>query len=77
MRLNPKGVSQLKVLTALQSLYWQKEDLHDDAWRIERKIESFRRRGKNASNLLSKYFGIIKQIASIELQMTAMEGSLA
>ena len=63
--------------TLLQSLYWQKEGLHDAAWRIENRIRSYARRGHNYTRLLTECNSIIGEIAAIEGQMAVIEGAAA
>ena len=67
----------MKIFTLVQSLYWKKQELHDAAWRMERKITSLRKRGMNAPKLLPKYLDVIEQIISIESQMAVLEKAAA
>lgn len=63
--------------TLLQRLYWQKEGLHDAAWRIENRIRSYIKRGCNYARLLLERDSIINEIAAIEGQMAMIEGVAA
>ena len=63
--------------TLLQSLYWQKEGLHDAAWRIENRIRSYAKRGHSYARLLTERNSIINEIAAIEGQMAVIEGMAA
>jgi hypothetical protein len=58
----------------LQRLYWQKEGLHDAAWRIENRIRSYARRGYNYARLLLERDSVIGEISTIESQMALIEG---
>ena len=63
--------------TMLQSLYWQKEELHDTAWRIELRINSYIKRGRQATKLWDNHASVIGEIAAIEGQMAVLEGAAA
>jgi len=55
--------------TLLQSLYWQREELRDEAWRLEQKIK----RSKKTSALMVGYNAVIEQIGKITERMNAIE----
>lgn len=63
----------LKSLTLLQSLYWQRESLHDNRWKLDRQIESQQKRGRRPNKLLSDRASIMEDIIAISTQMNAIE----
>ena len=67
----------MKPFTLLQSLYWQKEELHDAAFKIEQHINSYIKRGLNAANLWDDHASVIGKIAAIEGKMAVLEGATA
>ena len=68
----------LKPLTLQQSLYWQRESLHDARWSLDKRIASQEKRGRQPRKLLSDRAGIVREIFVITARMNAIEsGNLA
>ena len=64
----------LQPLTHLQSLYWQKVGLHDDAFKLERRMNTARRRGHKIDKLHGRYSSVISNIVAVEVEMKMIEG---
>ena len=66
-----------RIVIMLQKLYWERESLKDEAWRLVRKVRSYTNRGKNANGLLVQYEYILAKISEIEKRMMEIEGVVA
>ena len=60
-------------ITRLQSLYWQKESLHDIRWSLDRKIHGLMKRNRKPHKLLAERADVILRIRSISVQMDIIE----
>ena len=65
----------MKPLTALQSLYWQKESLQNMRWSLDRRIQAVVKHGKTPLKLSAKRAEIISQIQTISAKMQFIEAS--
>ena len=63
----------LEPLTALQSLYWQKQSLLDSLFGVERRINSLRKHNKQPRTLLYTRNSLIDKIDEISTQMVLTE----
>ena len=63
----------MQPLTALQSLYWQKESLQDIRWSLDRKITGIMKRNKKPHKLLAERLEVTNKIRSINAQMQMLE----
>jgi len=57
----------------LQKLYWQRESLLDDAWRLERKLDRHMRRGYDTTKVLAQISIVRDAIASLDKAMAMIE----
>jgi hypothetical protein len=54
----------------LQELYWYGQELHDRAWRLERRL-----RGKTSGEMFAEFVRVCNAISTVEAQMEGLECS--
>lgn len=64
----------LPPLTRLQSLYWDREKLHDEAFKLEQRMRRSQQRGHKYCKTLEMYGTVISAIVLAEVEMKVLEG---
>jgi hypothetical protein len=60
----------------VEDMYWKKENLLDEVWRLERQIRTLTKHRKNIKAFVARHYNLLLKVRQLETQIAMYEQPL-